>query len=123
MWSIVRLSGKSKNSGQNLIEYALILGVVAVALLAMQTYFKRGIEGVIKVVADDYGPQGERIGSFELQAKRNLLTARGGMSTNSTSNSWQIRTIINPGESNIRTEAYGVVSTNTDSVSIAGDFN
>lgn len=43
----------------NLVEYSLILGIVAVALFAMQPHFKRGIQGILKVVADDMGPQGE----------------------------------------------------------------
>ena len=44
---------------QTLVEYSLILGIVAAALFAMQPYFKRGIQGILKVVADDMGPQGE----------------------------------------------------------------
>jgi|GEM_PF-1945485 len=39
--------------GQNLAEYALIIGVVSLALVAMQTYFKRGIQSIVKVSADE----------------------------------------------------------------------
>ena len=45
------------NKGQNIIEYALILGVVVLALSAMQTYIKRGIQAGIKVAADELGQQ------------------------------------------------------------------
>ena len=39
--------------GQSLLEYSLIIGCVTVALLAMQVYFKRGINGIIKATSDD----------------------------------------------------------------------
>jgi Flp pilus assembly pilin Flp len=44
-----------REKAQNLSEYALILGVVSLALIVMQPYFKRGIQGVIKATADDLG--------------------------------------------------------------------
>jgi Flp pilus assembly pilin Flp len=39
--------------GQNFLEYALLVGCIALALTAMQVYFKRGIQGVIKSTHDD----------------------------------------------------------------------
>ena len=42
-----------RSRGQNLVEYALIIGVVSLALFAMQAYFKRGIQSVAKVSADE----------------------------------------------------------------------
>jgi Flp pilus assembly pilin Flp len=70
---------RATNKGQNLLEYALILGIVTVALLSMQTYFKRGINSVIKVVADDYsgvaddfsdGIPGQLVGEVEKAIKQ-----------------------------------------------------
>lgn len=49
------------NRAQNFVEYTLILGIVGLALFGMQAYFKRGIQSVIKMTADDLGPQGEPI--------------------------------------------------------------
>ena len=43
--------------GQGILEYALILGVVIAALVAMQFYIKRGIQAATKVVADQLGDQ------------------------------------------------------------------
>lgn len=121
MWRIARLSGKKKNSGQNLMEYGLILGVVAVALITMQTYFKRGIQSVIKVVADDYGPQGDPVGQLEMAIKMNILTDRGRqMTMNSSTTGEQVKKVINQGGSDIRTETSGNTTTVTDSFSLSG---
>jgi Flp pilus assembly pilin Flp len=41
-----------KNKAQNLSEYAIILGMVSVALFAMQVYMKRGVQGKLKDLAN-----------------------------------------------------------------------
>ena len=41
--------------GQNLTEYALILGVVALALAGMQPFMKRGLQAQLKLTADEIG--------------------------------------------------------------------
>jgi len=46
-----------KNNSQGILEYAVVLGVVIVALVAMSLYFRRGIQAVIKVAADEAGSQ------------------------------------------------------------------
>lgn len=59
--------------GQNLLEYALLLGCIALAFSAMNAYFKRGIQGVIKSTSDDlswpaedfYGVNGQILGMAE----------------------------------------------------------
>ncbi|MDD4938677.1 MAG: hypothetical protein PHE18_01585 [Candidatus Omnitrophica bacterium] len=43
--------------GQSTLEYALIIAVVVGALLAMQIYMKRGMEGRMRKAADDIGKQ------------------------------------------------------------------
>lgn len=45
--------------GQSTLEYALIIAVVVGALLAMQIYMKRGMEGRMRKAADDIGQQFE----------------------------------------------------------------
>ncbi len=37
-----------KNKAQNLSEYAIILGMVSLALIGMQVYIKRGMQGRLK---------------------------------------------------------------------------
>lgn len=44
----------SKN-GQSTLEYAILILIVIVALLAMQTYLKRGIQGRMRESSDNIG--------------------------------------------------------------------
>lgn len=43
--------------GQSTLEYAIIVAVVVGALLAMQIYMKRGLEGKLKDSSDNIGAQ------------------------------------------------------------------
>lgn len=42
---------------QSVIEYALLLALIGAAVVAMQVYMKRGLQAVVKVTADQLGPQ------------------------------------------------------------------
>ena len=46
-----------KRKAQSTLEYALIIAVVVGALVAMQVYVKRGLQGRYKSAADDMGEQ------------------------------------------------------------------
>ncbi len=48
---------KKKNKAQTIIEYAVFIVFLVAAIVAMQIYFKRGIQGRIRQSADDIGPQ------------------------------------------------------------------
>ncbi|MBU1998968.1 MAG: hypothetical protein ABIG46_00680 [Candidatus Omnitrophota bacterium] len=43
--------------GQSTLEYGVLVAVIVAALLAMQTYFKRGLQGRIRQSSDDVGEQ------------------------------------------------------------------
>ena len=43
--------------GQSTLEYAIIIAVVVAALLAMQVYIKRGVQGKLRSSTDDIGEQ------------------------------------------------------------------
>ena len=67
---------------QSTLEYAALIAVVVVGLIAMQTYFKRGLEGKIKSSADDIGTQydNEKGGYYyksELQGERVEVSVLG----------------------------------------------
>ncbi len=46
-----------KMKGQSTLEYALLIIIIIGALLAIQVYIKRGIQGRLKQASDDIGDQ------------------------------------------------------------------
>ena len=51
------LKAIKRQKAQTTLEYAIIIAVVVAALLAMQTYMKRGIQGKLKSASDEIGEQ------------------------------------------------------------------
>ncbi len=45
---------KENKNGQNLIEYALIVAVVSVAMVAMSTYVFRSVQATQKMVEEEF---------------------------------------------------------------------
>ncbi len=50
------LNGK-RNKGQSTLEYAVLIIIIIGALLSIQVYIKRGIQGRLKSATDDIGDQ------------------------------------------------------------------
>jgi len=48
---------RSKNRAQSTLEYAVIIGVVVTAILAINIYMKRGIQGKLRESTDQIGEQ------------------------------------------------------------------
>ena len=48
---------KKKTRGQSTLEYAVLIIIVIGALLSIQIYIKRGVQGRLKSAADDIGEQ------------------------------------------------------------------
>lgn len=46
-----------KRQGQTFIEYSIMLGVLVTALVAMTPMMRRGIQGMVKLMADQVGTQ------------------------------------------------------------------
>ena len=46
-------------SSQSILEYAILVVLITIALMAMSLYFRRGIQSVIKIAADEAGNQKE----------------------------------------------------------------
>lgn len=92
-----------KQKGQSTLEYALVIAVIVAALIAMQTYIKRGFQGKMKASVDDVGEQfSAGASTYEYNTTSTAesdettlsgadVTALGGTTT-STSNSRQQRT-------------------------------
>ena len=47
----------SQKRGQSTLEYAVLIVVIIGALLTLQVYIKRGVQGRLKSAADDIGDQ------------------------------------------------------------------
>ena len=80
---------------QSTLEYALIISVVVGALLAMQVYVKRGIQGRLKKAADDLGDQyspGHTTGSIAVTVNTNSSENLSSGVSMTSSNSNQHRT-------------------------------
>ena len=58
-----------RNTGQSILEYAILLGVVIAALLIMQMFIKRSYQGSLKESADKMGEQFAAGGTTIKQAR------------------------------------------------------
>ena len=47
---------RTKRAGQAILEYVLLFGVVAAAIIGMQVFAKRGIQATLKAAADEMSP-------------------------------------------------------------------
>jgi len=53
------MQAKMKIKAQSILEYIVLVGIIAAALTAMQFYFRRAIQAAVKVAADEIGSQKE----------------------------------------------------------------
>lgn len=47
----------NKKKAQSTLEYTIVIAVIVAALIAMQGYFKRGVQGKMRQSTDDIGDQ------------------------------------------------------------------
>ena len=47
----------SRHQGQTFLEYSILIGIVVAFMVSMSPMLKRGVQGMIKVVADEVGNQ------------------------------------------------------------------
>lgn len=75
---------RKKTKAQSILEYVLVLAIVAVALTTMQVYFKRGLQAAIKLSADELAEQqdgGDEIDptkGIKVTSSSNLQTITSG---------------------------------------------
>lgn len=65
------------NRGQSFLEYSILIACIILALLAMQTYLKRGIQGKLRESADQIGAQYEPTktsSDFTISSKSSITT-------------------------------------------------
>ena len=46
-----------RKNGQTVAEYVILLGLIAAAFIAMQTYMKRGMQGRLRDLANQISPK------------------------------------------------------------------
>ena len=68
--------------GQTVLEYVLLLGIVTLVLVYMGTDFRRGIQSVVKVTADQLGNQANADQDVRVDGRSSVLT-------NSYTKTWQ----------------------------------
>jgi uncharacterized protein (UPF0333 family) len=91
----------NQKRGQSILEYSVLIVVIIGALLTIQVYIKRGVQGRLKSAADDIGDQYSEGNTNSIQTTiRNAITQEafsagasssvigaGGETTNETANS------------------------------------
>jgi hypothetical protein len=80
-----------RNTGQSIVEYAILLGVVIAALLIMQIFIKRSYQGGLKESADKIGEQFSASGTTTHQARTMVgdQSIVEGVATDSTINTFK----------------------------------
>ncbi len=91
-----------KNRGQSTLEYAFVVAVIVGALIAMQIYIKRSMEGKMKSTSDEIGE------GYSAHSSKYVNT------TNSESDSHET---ISPGDNKDDVAKSGVVETSASSMS------
>ncbi len=81
--------------GQNTLEYAIVIAVIVAALIAMQTYIKRGIQGKMKASTDDigeqYSPQNTNGNTTTSLTASSSETITGGAAPSTATNTTQVQ--------------------------------
>lgn len=62
------MNASAGRRGQQTLEYAVFIGVVSLALLVMYMYTRRGLQAVIKVSADQIGPQADSVPQWSVSS-------------------------------------------------------
>lgn len=62
---MLRRKFKTGSRAQIFVEYAIVVGAVTMVLIAMNVMIKRGIQGMVKSVADQIGEQANADQSFD----------------------------------------------------------
>ncbi|MDD5292664.1 MAG: hypothetical protein PHY46_05760 [Candidatus Omnitrophica bacterium] len=75
-----------RNKGQSTLEYAILIVVVIMALIAIQAYLKRGIQGRMRDSADQIGDQ------FSPGYTTSNFITKSYTKTNETQDAWETKT-------------------------------
>ncbi len=102
----------NNKKAQSTLEYAILIIIIIGALLAVQTYLKRGIQGKVKSSADDIGDQYSPDNTKAVKitsTHSNTIETFGGAAGQGVS-----KTVINGTESNLTTETSQIINTSRE---------
>lgn len=99
----------NKKIAQSTLEYAILIVIVAIALLATQAYIKRGVAGRLKSSADEIGEQ------FSAQQSTiTINTTTGSHSNEIATGATQTSTILKGAADNYSNRSETINFTNAD---------
>lgn len=83
-----------RKRGQSTLEYAVLIVVIIAALIAMQVYLKRGLQGRLRESSDQIGDQfspGYTVSNKVMTSGSTVSESRqaGGAVTTTITNQWQ----------------------------------
>jgi len=100
-----------RRKGQSTLEYAILIIIIVGALLSIQVYIKRGVQGRLKSAADDIGdqfsPGNTNVVSVTTTSSRTQDTFRGGVTRSELLNEEVTTTISNSEIMNTEQEYWG----------------
>jgi hypothetical protein len=100
-----------KIKGQSTLEYAVLIIIVIGALLSIQVYIKRGIQGRLKSASDDIGDQfsvgNTNLRSTTIVVGNTLEQFRGGVTTSQLTQPEVTFTVTNQEIINAEQEFWG----------------
>ena len=80
---------RANKKAQSTLEYAILISVLVAALIAMQTYLKRGVQGKIRESSDQIGE------SFSPGYTTSNRVTHSGSNITESQNQWDQTTTIN----------------------------
>lgn len=97
-----------RNTGQSIVEYAILLGVVIAALLIMQMFIKRSYQGGLKESADKIGEQFSAGGTTIKQARTMSSDQKivEGVATDTTINTFKPSTLDENAQDALGSDVY-----------------
>jgi cytoskeletal protein RodZ len=102
---------KKRQKGQSTLEYAVLIIIIIGALLSIQVYIKRGLQGRFKSAADDIGDQfsngNSNIRMVTTTASATLDSFQAGVTTSTLTAEETTNTILNEFIINVQQEFWG----------------
>lgn len=102
---------KKRNKGQSTLEYAILIIIIIGALLSIQVYIKRGVQGRLKSATDDIGtqfsPGNTNVIKTMTTSSRSAETFRSGVTRSELLAPEVTRDLMNSNIMNVEQEFWG----------------